>query len=64
MKGTFNEEELQKVNMNEDTFFRIEKVLKKTDGKVLVNWRGWPSKYDSWINEKETVEFTKNDKKK
>ena len=47
------EEELQKVDMNEDTFFRIEKVLKKKDSKVLVNWKGWPAKYDSRINEKE-----------
>ena len=38
VKGTFYEEELQKVDMSdEDTFFRIDKVLKKTDGKVLVS---------------------------
>lgn len=40
VKETFYEEELQKVNMNEDTFFRIEKVLKKKEGKVLVSWKG------------------------
>lgn len=40
VKGTFYEEELQKVDMGEDTFFRIEKVLKKKDGKALVSWKG------------------------
>lgn len=33
--------------MGEDTFSRTEKVLKKKDGKALVSWKGWPSKYDS-----------------
>ena len=52
IKGTFYEEELQKVDMgDQDTFFRIEKVLKKKDGK------GWLSKYDSWVNEKEIVDL-------
>lgn len=49
VKGTFY--------MNEDTFFRIEKVLKRKDGKVLVSWKGWPSKYDSWIDEKDVVDL-------
>lgn len=45
--------------MGEDTFFRIEKVLKKNDGKALVSWKGWPSKYDSWVNQKDIRDFTK-----
>ena len=58
IKGTFYEEELQKVDMDDKvTFFRIEKVLKKKDGKALVSWKGWPSKYDSWVNEKEIVDL-------
>lgn len=59
MKGTFYEEELQKVNMNEDTFFRIDKVLKKNNGKVLVSWKGWPTIYDNFINEKDIYDVTK-----
>lgn len=59
VKGTFYEEELQKVNMGEDSFFRIEKVLKKKDGKALVSWKGWPSKYDSWVNQKDIRETEK-----
>ena len=58
VKGTFYEEELQKVDMGgKDTFFRIEKVLKRKGGKALVSWKGWPSKYDSWINEKEITDL-------
>ena len=39
------------------TFFRIEKVLKRKDGKALVRWKGWPSKYDSWVDAKEIVDL-------
>ena len=63
VKGTFYEEELQKVDMSdEDTFFRIDKVLKKRDGKVLVSWKGWPAKYNSWREERDVVDFTKKKK--
>lgn len=64
VKGTFYEEELQKVNMGEDSFFRIEKVLKKKDGKALASWKGWPSKYDSWVNQKDIRDFTKKNELK
>ena len=37
--------------------FRIEKVLKRKDGKALVRWKGWPSKYDSWVDAKEIVDL-------
>ena len=58
VKGTFYEEELQKVDMGDkDMFFRIEKVLKRKDGKALVRWKGWPSKYDSWVDAKEIVDL-------
>ena len=49
---------------DEESFFRIEKVLKKKDGKVLVSWKGWPSKYDRWVSEKDVVDFFKKKKKK
>ena len=58
VKGTFYEEELQKVDMGDkDMFFRIEKVLKRKDGKALVRWKGWPSKYDSWVDAREIVDL-------
>ena len=29
--------------------FRVEKVLKKKNGKSSVKWKGWPEKFNSWI---------------
>ena len=51
--GTFYEEELKKVNVDENTAYKIEKVLKKRTSRgqrqVLVRWLHWPKKFDSWI---------------
>ena len=49
IQGTFYEEDLQKVVVDDQSLFRVEKVLKRKKGQVLVRWKGWPSKYDSWI---------------
>jgi len=49
VKGTFYEADLQKVHVSDDALFRIEKVLKRQKGRVLVKWKGWPDKYNSWI---------------
>ena len=53
IKGTFYEKELQKVTQKNTDLFRIERILKSRGrGKTkeyLINWRGWPSKYNSWI---------------
>ena len=49
IKGTFYEQDLQKVVISDDTLFRVEKVVKRKKGYVLVQWKGWPRKYDSWI---------------
>ena len=35
--------------MSDDPLFRVEKVLKRKGRQVLVRWKGWPAKYDSWI---------------
>ena len=53
IKGTFYEKELQKVTQKDTDLFRIERIIKSRGrGKTkeyLINWRGWPSKYNSWI---------------
>ena len=48
-KGTFYVEDLQKVTVDDDTLWRIDKVLKRRGKQVLVRWKGWLAKYDSWI---------------
>ena len=54
IKGTFYNEDVQKVHVTDDSLFRVEKVLKRRPGQVLVRWKGWPAKYDSWIDAKKT----------
>ncbi len=55
--GTFYESELQSVNVDDSTEYRVEKILKKRlrnkQREVLVRWLHWPQKYDSWILEKD-----------
>ena len=53
IKGTFYEQDVQKVNVPDNALFRIEKVLKRQKNKVFVAWKGWPSKYNSWVWKKD-----------
>lgn len=48
--GSFQEQELQMSRIDYDNYdFKIEKIVKRKGNKVLVSWKGWPSKFDSWI---------------
>ena len=47
--GTFYDADFQKVHVSDQALFRIEKVLKRQKGRLLVKWKGWPDKYNSWI---------------
>ena len=49
VKGIFYEVDLQKVHVSNQALFRIEKVLKRRKDRLLVKWKGWPDKYNSWI---------------
>ena len=50
--GTFYEKELQKTNQKE---FRIEKVLKRKGDKLYVKWKGYDSRFNSWIDKKDLI---------
>lgn len=53
VKGSFYEQELQQVKRKANHTWTVEKVLKRRTNKgkqeSLVRWKGWPSKFDSWI---------------
>jgi hypothetical protein len=66
IEGVFYESELQRVYVDENTTYNIEKVLRKRtrNGRKesLVRWMGWPKKFDSWILTKDITSFQKLDK--
>ncbi|PFX21870.1 putative uncharacterized transposon-derived protein F54H12.3 [Stylophora pistillata] len=50
IKGSFYEQEMLRAKQD---VFRIEKVIRKSKGKALVKWSGYPEKFNSWIDEKD-----------
>lgn len=56
IEGTFYKQELQKVIVNANSLYRVERVLEERadqDGhkSYLVRWLGYPSSMNSWVNE-------------
>ncbi|KAK3708939.1 hypothetical protein QZH41_002809 [Actinostola sp. cb2023] len=53
IKGSFYEQELQRVTVRPEDSFRVETIVKRRrragKSEVLVQWKGWPEKYNSWI---------------
>ena len=64
VKGTFYDADLQKVHVSDQALFRIEKVLKRQKDRLLVKWKGWPDKYNSWIASQDETPLQKKNKKK
>ena len=46
IKGSFYREELQKTDQE---VYRIEKIIRKSKGKALVKWKGYPDEFNSWV---------------
>lgn len=61
IKGGFSEEELQLVTIDENTKYKVDKILKRrTVGKepqVLVSWVGWSKRFASWIPASELTDI-------
>ena len=59
IKGRFYEPGIQRVLKSDDERFVVDRVLKtrKRDGKIqyLVSWQGYPSKFDSWVDDLATI---------
>lgn len=53
--GTFYDNELQKVTYNPTTLYKIDKIIRSRYSgnrkQVLVKWKGYPDKFNSWILE-------------
>ena len=52
ISGSSYEKELQKTSQEE---FRIEKVLKRKDDKLYVKWKGYDSRFNSWIDKRDLI---------
>lgn len=56
IKGAFYDRDLQKVSVDMmNDVFRVEKVLKRSKDKLYVKWKGYPAKYNSWINKSDVI---------
>ena len=59
IKRRYYEPEIQRVLKSDDDRFVVLRILKtkKRDGKIkyLVSWKGYPSKFDSWVDELATI---------
>ena len=53
LKGGFYSEEIAKSKTG--NVYLVQKILKRKGNKVLVRWRGFDSKSDSWISAKDLV---------
>ena len=61
VKGTFYESELQRVDYNPEGSFDIEQIVDRrgqgNKEEVLVKWRGWPKKFNTWIPRDKLVHY-------
>ena len=48
--GSFYEPELQKAVFDPNREYIIEKEVERRNGKSLIKWKGWPEKFNTWID--------------
>lgn len=60
IKGTFLEPELQLVNIDDNTTYRIEKIIRRKgkgrNQQLLVKWLGYPDSQNSWISARDLAD--------
>ena len=53
IKGSFYAAELQRVLVDKNTMFKIDKIVasrgKGVSREVLIKWRGYSDKFNSWV---------------
>jgi len=59
VNSIFYENELQRVTVERDQVYIIEKILRKTRTKSLVKWLGWPTKYATWMKNSDILDLQK-----
>jgi transposase InsO family protein len=61
IRGTFYENELQKVLIDDNMLWKIEKIIKKRTRKgekeYLIRWMGFGQAFDSWVSSSEVKDF-------
>ena len=65
IEGKFYTEEMIKVKVDENTKYRIEKVIrkKKMNGRngYVVKWLGWGNEWSSWVSAEKMKESMNNE---
>ena len=66
IKGSFYQQELQKVKISPNKLYKIDKILKTKTVKgkklSLVSWVGWPSEFNSYVSASEIKRLKKKSK--
>ncbi|CAC5422478.1 unnamed protein product [Mytilus coruscus] len=63
LAGSFYRYEIEKITIDDTNTYKIEKIIKKRRNKenrkeeVLVKWLGWPSKFNSWVPQREVKDI-------
>ena len=61
--GSFYEQELQKIDKDQNALWIVEKILRKRKRtekeEYLVKFEGWGDKFNSWVNKEDVVDISK-----